>query len=85
LHIIAKVDGKIFKRILVDGGSYINIIFTTTYKNLNLPFSHIFAPSLQLKAFNNALCSIVGSISLPITIGMKSIETLLQVIEGDIA
>lgn len=54
LHIIAEVDGKILKRILFDGGSTINIISIMAYKNLNIPFSHICAPSLQLKIFNDA-------------------------------
>jgi len=45
LHIIAKIDGKDFKRILIYEGSVINIISTIAYKNLNLPFSHICAPS----------------------------------------
>lgn len=73
LHIIAKVDGKIFKKNLVYGGSTINIISTTAYKSLNLPIFHIYASSLQLKAFNDALCLIVGSISLPIIVEMKTI------------
>jgi len=51
LHIISKVDGKIFKIILVDGGSTINIISTTAYNNLNIPFLHMCAPSLFM--FNN--------------------------------
>ena len=46
LHIIVKIDGKAFKRILIYEGSIINIISTTTYKNLNLSFSHICMPSL---------------------------------------
>lgn len=73
-----------FKRILIDEGFAINIISTTTYKNLNLPFSHICAPYLQLRSFNDALCSTVGSISFPITMGSKRVQILLQVIEGDI-
>lgn len=59
LHIIVKVDGRIFKIILVDGGSTINIILATAYKNLNLPFSHICTSYLQLKSFNDALCLMV--------------------------
>lgn len=46
LHIMAKVDGKAFKRILIDEGSIINMISTIAYKNMSLPFSHIFAPIL---------------------------------------
>jgi len=84
LHIIAEIDGTTFKRILIDEGSIINIIFTTSYKNLNLPFSHIFAPSLQLRDFNDTLCSTMVSISLPIIVGSKIVQTLLQVTEGDI-
>ena len=36
LHIIAKVDEKAFKRILIDEGSTINIISKIAYGNLNL-------------------------------------------------
>lgn len=84
MHIIAKVDRKLFKKIPIDEGSTINIISTITYNNLNIPFSHISAPSLQLKAFNDALCLTIGSIILPITMGLRTMQTLLQVIEGDI-
>ena len=41
LHIIAKIDGKDFERILIYEGFAINIISKTTYKNLNLSFSYI--------------------------------------------
>ena len=44
LHIIGKVDGKLFKRILVDEGSAINIISNAAYKNLNLPDSLYLSP-----------------------------------------
>lgn len=73
-----------FKQILIDEGSTINIISTTTFQNLNIPFSHTKAPTLQLKAFNDALYPTVGSISIPITVGSKIVQTILQVIEGDI-
>jgi len=84
LHIVENVDGKMFKRILIDEGSKINIISTTTFQNLNIPFLHIKPPTLQLKDFNDTLCPIVGSIFVPITVGSKTIQTILQVIEGDI-
>lgn len=84
LHVIGKVNGKIVKRILIDEGLDVNIISTSAYHKLNLPFSHISLPSLQIKAFNNALCSTIGSIVLPITIGCKTIQTSLYIIEGNI-
>ena len=84
MHIISKVDGKTFKIILVDVGSTINIISTTTYKNLNLPFSCSYVPFEQYKSFNDALCSIVGSILLPIIVETKIVQIMLQEIEGDI-
>lgn len=71
LHIMANVGGKMFKWILIDEGSIINIISMTAFWNLNIPFSHIKAPTLQLKAFNDALRIIVGSIFVPITIESK--------------
>jgi len=39
LHIVAGVDGKMFKRVLVDEGSTINIISTAAFQNLNILFS----------------------------------------------
>jgi len=84
LHIVANVDGKMFKQILIDEGSTINIISTIAFLNLNIPFSHIKAPTLQLKAFNDALFFTIGSISIPIMVGSKTVQTVLQVIEGDI-
>lgn len=82
LHIIANIDGKIFKRILIDEGFAINIISTMAFKKLNIPLSHINAPTLQLKVFNDALCPTVGSISIPIIVGSKIVQTILLVIKG---
>ena len=84
LHIIGKVDEKLFKRILIDEGSTINIISNVAYKNLNLPDSLILAPSLQIRAFNVVICSTLGSIVLPIIVGAKTVQTLLHIIEGNI-
>ena len=80
LFIIAKVYGKTFKIILVDGGSTINIISTNVYKYSFLTYLCTISP---IKSFNNVLCSIVGSILLPTTMGSKTMQTLLQVIEGE--
>lgn len=41
-------------------------------------------PYLKLRAFNDSLCSTMGFISLPITVGYKIVQALLQVIERDI-
>lgn len=73
-----------FKRVLIVEGSAINIISTTTFQNLNISFSHIKAPTLKLKAFNDNLFPTIGSISIPITVGSKIVQTMLQVIKGDI-
>ena len=51
LHIVASVDGKMFKWILINEGSIINSIPMIAFQNINIPFSHIKAPTLQLKAF----------------------------------
>jgi len=57
LHIIAHVDGKSFKRVLVDGGSAINVVPSVTWNKLNLPLSYLQEPTLILCAFNNQLCN----------------------------
>ena len=77
LYIVASIDGKMFKQILINEGSTINIISKIAFQNLNTPFSHVKAPTLQLKAFNDALCPIVGSISVLITVGPKIVQTIL--------
>ena len=46
LHIISKVDEKLFKRILINEVSIINIISITDYKNLNLSLLYICIPNL---------------------------------------
>jgi len=68
---VANIDGKIFKWVLIDEEYAINIISTTAFQNLNILFSHIKTPTLQLKAFNDALCPTIGSISIPIIVGSK--------------
>lgn len=79
---MGQVDGKVFKRILVDNGLTINIISWIRFQKVGISFDHIMSPSLQIRAINDALCSTIGSIILHIVVRAKSILTLLHIIEG---
>lgn len=48
LHIIAQVDGKLFKRVFVDGGSTISVVSSVALGKLNFPLSHLKAHTLIL-------------------------------------
>lgn len=74
LHSIAQVDEKSFKRVLVDGGSTIRMFSSIALRKLNFPLSHLKGPTLILQAFNNQLCNTLGSIILPILVGLKTIH-----------
>lgn len=48
LHIIAQVDGKSFKRVLINGGSIISVVSSVPLGKLNFPLSHLKALTLIL-------------------------------------
>lgn len=48
LHIIAQVDEKPFKRVLVDGGSAISMVSLVALEKLNFPLSHLKTPMIIL-------------------------------------
>ena len=65
------------RRILVDGGSSVNIVLLNTLKRINIPESEILRRSLVLIGFSGETKHTIGEIKLPIYIkGVKSIQNL---------
>lgn len=56
-----------------------NLILLVALDKLNLPLSHLQAPTLVSRSFNNQLLNILGSIVLPIEVGYKTNHYALQV------
>lgn len=73
-HIIAQVDGKYFKSVLMDGGLAISVVSSMVLGKLDLSLSHLKAPTLILHTFNNQLCNTLARIILPILLGSKTIR-----------
>ncbi|XP_023749270.1 uncharacterized protein LOC111897549 [Lactuca sativa] len=68
LVITLYIANYFFRRILIDGGSSVNIILVDALKRMNIPESEIVRRSSVLIRFNGETKHIVGEIKLPIYI-----------------
>lgn len=84
IYIITKVDGKTFKRVLIDEGAKINTISLATLGKFNLPHSQMLESTLHLCAFDDSLCPTLGIVVLSLTIGVRTIHTLLHMVDYEL-
>jgi len=64
LHITMQFEDKFISRVLVDGGSSLNICLLDTLKRLDKSFHEIRVGSMNVKAFNGSQRAMIGEINL---------------------
>ncbi|XP_070017354.1 uncharacterized protein [Nicotiana sylvestris] len=69
LHIIVQFEDKFIARVLIDGGSSLNICPLTTLKRLGKDFHEIRAGSMNMKAFEGSQRATIGEINLCLQMG----------------
>jgi hypothetical protein len=77
------IANLLVKRILIDGGSSVNIILLDTLKRMNIPDSDIIRRSSALIGFSGEVKHTIGDIRLPIYI--EGINTMQKFCVIDIA
>lgn len=83
IYIMAYIDNKGVKWVMIDDGLAINVDSIVALHHLNIYLSYLSAHTLAIKAFNNTLSSTLVVVVLPLRVGTKSIPTTCHVVEGD--
>ncbi|XP_070007483.1 uncharacterized protein [Nicotiana sylvestris] len=81
LHIIMQCEYYFITRILIDGGSSLNICPLVTLKKLGKRLHEIKDGKINVKAFNGSQWSTIGDISLCMQMGLTWFEVDFQVID----
>jgi len=68
---------------LVDNGFAINIIASIALERLNVPIKFLNALMLTIRPFNNKLAKTMGTIILPIKVGVREIAATYYMTEGE--
>ncbi|KAI4342119.1 hypothetical protein MLD38_026776 [Melastoma candidum] len=82
LFVTIKCREMMIPRVLIDGGSGVNIIPVTVLKQLHIDESQYQASSLVVRAFDGARRKVLGEILLDIYVGPAKFETTFHVLEA---
>ena len=85
LHITVRCLGHTLARVLVDGGSALNIIPMTTLDKLPIELAQIGASDTVVRAFDGSKRDVIGEIVLEIEVGPSIFEVNFQVMDIDAA
>jgi len=84
LFIVAFMEGQNFKRVLIDNGSSLNVISSSSLNHINIPQSSIFSSTLEPRTFNDTISTTMSTIVFPLKVGPRIVHTLFHVIEGNL-
>ncbi|XP_075083367.1 uncharacterized protein LOC142167110 [Nicotiana tabacum] len=80
LHITVRVEDKFIARVLLDGGSSLNICPLTTVKRLGKCLHEIRMGSMNVKSFDGSQKATIGEINLSLQIGPTWFDVEFQVL-----
>ncbi|XP_070025592.1 uncharacterized protein [Nicotiana sylvestris] len=80
LHITVQFEDRFISRVLIDGGSSLNIYPLTTLKRLGKGFYEIRARNMNVKAFDGSQRATIGEINLCLQMGPTWFDVELQVL-----
>ncbi|XP_070018068.1 uncharacterized protein [Nicotiana sylvestris] len=78
LHITKQFEDKFIARVLIDGGSRLNIFPLITLKRLGKDFHEILARSMNVKAFDGFQRATIGEINLCLQMGLTWFDIEFQ-------
>ena len=82
LFVTGYIRGQKVKRILVDGGSVINIMPKSTMNNLGITIDELSKSQMIIQGFNLEGQRAIGMIRLQLTIGNLSTTSIFHVIDS---
>lgn len=68
---------------MIDEGSAINTVYTSTLQHLNIILSYLSTSTLAIRAFNNTLSTTLGVVVLPLKVEARSMPTSCHIVEDD--
>lgn len=83
IYIVTYIDSKGIKRVMIDEGLTINIMYTIILQHLNIPLWYLSTPTLAIKDFNNTLSTSFRVVMISLKIKARSIPIAYHVVEGD--
>jgi hypothetical protein len=81
LYIRGHIDGKLISRMIIDGGTAINLMSYPIFKKLGREDDELMKTNLMLNGMGGNLMEAQGVISMELTIGSKSLATAFFIVE----
>ncbi|XP_075083483.1 uncharacterized protein LOC142167224 [Nicotiana tabacum] len=81
LHITIKCGDKVVYRVLVDGGSGVNISLLSTLRELGIHLRHVRDSHVRVRAFDGSQKDVIGEIYLALQIRPVEFPKLFQVMD----
>ncbi|XP_026420357.1 uncharacterized protein LOC113316380 [Papaver somniferum] len=82
LVLTLRVAGCNIKKILIDGGSSINVLFYDTFKRMELNDEHLMISYYTIYGFNEASTKPLGDIVLQVDAGPTKVDTRFSVVDA---
>ncbi|XP_070020496.1 uncharacterized protein [Nicotiana sylvestris] len=79
LHLMVKHEGQYVKRVMVDGGSSVDVCPLSTLQSMKINTYRIRPSNVHIRAFDGSTRDTIGEINLTMTIGPVDFEIVLQV------
>ncbi|XP_070014013.1 uncharacterized protein [Nicotiana sylvestris] len=83
LHLVVKSDGHYVKRVMVDGGSSVDVCPLSTLQGMKINIDIIQSSNVRIRAFDGSARDTIGEINLTMTIGPVDFEIVFQVVDMD--
>jgi len=83
LHITLKCFGYVVSKVLINGGSALNVLPVSTLKKLPVDPTKVKSSEMIVRAFDGPRREMVGTITLPLEIGPSIFEVEFQVMNID--
>lgn len=81
LYITIKCKQKIISKVLIDGGSEVNILALSTIERLNIGEKSLHSPKVVVRAFDGTKRNVLGEVLLEVKIGPVNFNTTFEVLE----
>ncbi|XP_070025157.1 uncharacterized protein [Nicotiana sylvestris] len=83
LHLVVKCEGHYVKRVMVDGGSSVDICSLSTLQGMRINTDRIRPSNLRIRAFDGSARDTIEEINLTMMIGPVDFEIIFQVVDMD--
>ncbi|XP_070028705.1 uncharacterized protein [Nicotiana sylvestris] len=81
LNLMVKCEGHYVKRVMVDGGSSVDVCPLSTLQSMKINTDRIRPSNVRIRAFDGSARDTMGEINLTMTIGPVDFEIVFQVVD----